>query len=891
MNSQGAQRKSSRWVSVAAVVGGALAVCVLVLWATRTAIVAWAIERVIDDKGLCPCDVELVSLGWSHAVLGVHRTALGNIARVAVDYHATGDFSVAIDRLRIDGAHLALAWRDGKLWPAIASSGGSGALPVARIEVVDSSISLTVGTTVVDAALAGTLVRDPQLVATFDLTLRAPQGMLHGTLKTSGLDDGATESLFTLDDGNLTVGTITAQGLTGTLRAVASAQGQAQLDGKFFIQALTSPSQAWGAGVVSIAHSAHAGLSLAWQSAPLRVALHSVPAPLASGVPFTFEGALDARFLAGFVPGLSVAAGNIAFTSSGTAPALSATLHDWLQTGRMRAELHGQATGVASTDNARIGRLAASLDCALADGALSCTSPQGLKLDGIEVPDTGVRAEGALARMSTLELLTTDGAPLFALTATDGVDKFSVTSTMSLQTSAFAVHGPLSAVITLDDMSRQGQFAMRGKFALERPPGQALFAPELALDGRFALEPNSAALIAAALEQGQIELPKQGWVIRGLSGRYDAGDTQVLKIAVADLRNTHEPQQLAPLRAELTARITANEAVFIAGLHDGTGLVDATVNGRHQRRRGAGEATLAVRPMVFAGAATLGELSPALAARGFQARGAIAVAGSTHWGDGPTRSELSLGLREFALDGPSFKASAVNGDLRLDGLAPLHSASAQHVNGVLELPALKRVPFAMTFSLGADKLLVEQARAELFGGAFETTAAEIDINTGATRLDLRVVDIDLKSAFMVLNLEQLQGSGHIAGRLPLRFESGHLAVDAGHLEATGAGTVQIGASTVTDQLKSYGHDVDLAFRALSDFHYQHLRIDANKALPGTGKALFHLEGDNPAVMNGQPFVFNISLETDFDYLAKLLLELSGTTNSALGWGAGEIIRR
>ena len=59
---------------------------------------------------------------------------------------------------------------------------------------------------------------------------------------------------------------------------------------------------------------------------------------------------------------------------------------------------------------------------------------------------------------------------------------------------------------------------------------------------------------------------------------------------------------------------------------------------------------------------------------------------------------------------------------------------------------------------------------------------------------------------------------------------------------------------------------------------------------GAGKALFHLEGESPAVMSGQPFVFNISLETDFDYLAALLLQLSGITSSALGWGAGELLK-
>ena len=880
--------------------GGALAACVLLLWATRAALVAWAIERVIDDKGLCPCDVEVVSLGLSHAVFGLHRSALGSVARVDVDYRATGDFGVAIDRVRIAGAHLALALRDGKLLPAIASSRGSGALPVARVEVVDSSVSLTIDTTVIVAALSATLVRDPQLVASLDLTIRAPQGQLHSTLKARALADGAIEGWFVISDGNLTLGTITAQGLAGKLRAVSGAQGLAELDGKFTVQALTTPTQTWGAGAVSIAQLAHEGLSLTLQSAPLRLALSSSGPTVASGVPLTLEGVLDARFLAAFLPGFRVETGKIAFASSGTTPALSATLHDWLQAGRMRAEVHGQATGVARADTARIASIAASLACALADGELACTSPRGLKLDGIELPDTVVPTGSALARISTLEFLATDGAPLFSLIAKDGADKFTVISTVSLQTPAFAVHGPLSAVITLDDASRianeqrgsrQGQLAVRGKLAFERPLGQALVAPELALDGRFAIEPSSGALISAVLEQGRLELPEQGWAVHGLSGRFSTGDTQILKITVADLRNTREPPLLAPLRAELTARIAADETRLDATLHDGAGLIDATVNGRHQRRSGVGNATLAVRPIVLAGAAALRELSPALAARGFNARGAITLTGTTHWGDGPTRSEGLLGLQEFALDGPSFKASAVNGDLRLDGLAPLHSASGQRLTGVLELAALQRVPFALTFSLGADKLLIEQGRAELFDGAFETTAAEIDINTGATRMDLRVVDIDLEAAFMVLNLEQLKGSGRITGGLPLTLEAGHLAVKAGHLEATGAGTVQIGASTVTDQLKSYGREVELAFRALADFHYQHLRIDADKTLLGTGKAMFHLEGDNPAVMNGQPFIFNISLETDFDYLAKLLLELSGTTNSALGWGAGEIIRR
>jgi hypothetical protein len=154
---------------------------------------------------------------------------------------------------------------------------------------------------------------------------------------------------------------------------------------------------------------------------------------------------------------------------------------------------------------------------------------------------------------------------------------------------------------------------------------------------------------------------------------------------------------------------------------------------------------------------------------------------------------------------------------------------------------------------------------------------------------LRITDVNLEPAFMVLNLEQLKGTGRISGVLPLRFQSRRVAVAGGHLEASSPGTIQFGVEGLADQLKAYGQNVDMAFRALTDFHYQRLTISADKPLEGTGKALFHLEGNNPAVMAGQPFIFNISLETDFDYLAKVLLELAGATSTALGWGARGIV--
>ena len=393
------------------------------------------------------------------------------------------------------------------------------------------------------------------------------------------------------------------------------------------------------------------------------------------------------------------------------------------------------------------------------------------------------------------------------------------------------------------------------------------------------------------LDKGQLELPRQGWAAQSLSATYTAARTATLTLDIGELRSTRQPALLAPLKAGLSAHIASDTARLAAHLADASGRIDIKLDATHQRRSGSGEATLVMRPLVLAGADGLRDMSPALAAGVSAASGEITAEGGAQWGTGPLRSQLALRLQDIALATPAFKVAALNARLNLDSLAPLHSAAGQTLSATFELPALQGVPLDLRFSVADKRLRLEHARAEVFNGAFETDDGAVDIASGASHIDLRVVDVDLASVFTVLNLEQMKGSGRVSGRLPLRFEGGHLAVEQGRMQASGPGVVQIGASALTDQLQSYGKDVDLAFRALSDFHYQSLAISADKPLLGAGKALFHMQGNNPAVMDGQPFIFNISLETDFDYLARLLLQLSGITSSALGWGAGEMLKQ
>ena len=76
----------------------------------------------------------------------------------------------------------------------------------------------------------------------------------------------------------------------------------------------------------------------------------------------------------------------------------------------------------------------------------------------------------------------------------------------------------------------------------------------------------------------------------------------------------------------------------------------------------------------------------------------------------------------------------------------------------------------------------------------------------------------------------------------------------------------------------------LAVRALNDFRYQQLSMTLAKGYDGEGTVGIRLEGANPAVLEGYPFVFNITLSSNFDRLNRLLEESLGAADRVLKMG-------
>ena len=113
----------------------------------------------------------------------------------------------------------------------------------------------------------------------------------------------------------------------------------------------------------------------------------------------------------------------------------------------------------------------------------------------------------------------------------------------------------------------------------------------------------------------------------------------------------------------------------------------------------------------------------------------------------------------------------------------------------------------------------------------------------------------------------------------MRLAEGAVGVVGGALASRGPGVLRYSGQGLPERLAAREDTVGLALQALSDFRYERLAISVDKALAGPGSAILRVEGANPAVLEGYPFVFNIDLSTDFNRLVALILEGLGQSQA------------
>jgi Dicarboxylate transport len=251
---------------------------------------------------------------------------------------------------------------------------------------------------------------------------------------------------------------------------------------------------------------------------------------------------------------------------------------------------------------------------------------------------------------------------------------------------------------------------------------------------------------------------------------------------------------------------------------------------------------------------------------------------------GPLRESARITLQDFSFDGPAGAVAGLNLDLKLTSLQPLASAAGQR----LTLRSLEAgVPveaIEVTFALDevpSPRITLEDGRFGLAGATWQIEPATLDAEAARNRVVLKTDSLDLATFFQLIEVEGLSGEGRLKGRIPIEFSGDEVIVDNGRLEAQGPGRLSIRFAALRNALAGGGQTVELAIKALEDFQFETLSLTLDKTAENDATLLLSTLGNNPEVLDGQLFQFNINLESNLTSVLDALRQGYSLSDEAL----------
>ena len=355
------------------------------------------------------------------------------------------------------------------------------------------------------------------------------------------------------------------------------------------------------------------------------------------------------------------------------------------------------------------------------------------------------------------------------------------------------------------------------------------------------------------------------------------------RFSVASLHSDIDPPLAAPLAidGELQRRGAGYDVAADVTLAAGPRL------GRLEARyddAGTAKARFQGRTLRFApDALQPADLSPLLADLE-DVEGRLFAEATLVWPQDPAEESARLVLEDLSFRSQGVAVEDLTLDLALQALLPLRSEPDQKLSiGRIDAGAPIE-DMTLRFGLAADP----RPQLQVAGGGFTLGGAQWRL--GATRLDpaapdnsllLATDNLDLATFFKLIEVEGLSGQGLLAGQIPLRFDGENLVVSEGRLTAQAPGQLSIRSQALASALSGGGETVELAVKALEDFRYEELSITVNMSASNDAQVLLSLLGQNPAVLDGQPFRFNINLESNLTSVLKALRQGYSLSDEAL----------
>ena len=195
---------------------------------------------------------------------------------------------------------------------------------------------------------------------------------------------------------------------------------------------------------------------------------------------------------------------------------------------------------------------------------------------------------------------------------------------------------------------------------------------------------------------------------------------------------------------------------------------------------------------------------------------------------------------------------------------------AQLDSGVIASNISTSVSLQTAATDSLPNIIVQDLYGEILGGSFSADSIVFDLNADSNRFDIKAEDIDLAEIVATQQLEDIEVTGRVDGRIPIMINQQGMVIEQGKfISKMQAGTIRYDPAGGTEQL-SQNPLTGIALDALRDFRYSHLSADVDFKQDGTLTVNLKLKGTSPQLDTKRPVHLNINTEQNLLSLLKSL---------------------
>jgi len=245
--------------------------------------------------------------------------------------------------------------------------------------------------------------------------------------------------------------------------------------------------------------------------------------------------------------------------------------------------------------------------------------------------------------------------------------------------------------------------------------------------------------------------------------------------------------------------------------------------------------------------------------------GAVNLAATARLGgDAPPRIAASLGFQDVSAAQGDLAVTGLSGSLRMADLLAPASDGRQRLTAraaIVGVPvAAPEAEFSIATRAGAPVVTLHRGSGRVAGGTVTLDETPWDFGAETNELRVRVRQVEIGQLLRDWQVEGVSGTGRLSGAIPVRLAANGLSIRRARLASDGPGAIRVDWGEARERLMRSGEQVALAATALEDFRYEAMAIDIDKPAGGELSFAIGLDGANPAVLNGYPMRFNVTLQ-------------------------------